>query len=108
MSEAKIEASELMPLLAALFVQRDGAYFGIDNVDPWDEERDARKYEGPNPVVAHPPCQRWGKMWAGQPLWIKRTGERKKKGDDGGCFEAALAAVRKYGGVLEHPMGSHA
>ena len=97
-----------MPLLAALFVQRDGAYFGIDNVDPWDEVRDARKYPGPYPVVAHPPCQRWGKMWAGQPLWIKRTGKRRKKGDDGGCFKSALEAVRKYGGVLEHPMSSHA
>ena len=94
--------------IAALYVQRDGLYFGIDNVDPWDEERDARSYNGPYPVVAHPPCQRWGKMWAGQPLWIKRTGQRKNKGDDGGCFKAALAAVRKYGGVLEHPMHSHA
>lgn len=102
------DKSELMPLIAALFVRRNGAYFGIDSVDPWDEERDARTYSGPHPVVAHPPCQRWGKMWAGQPLWIKRTGQRKKKGDDGGCFKAALAAVRKYGGVLEHPMGSHA
>jgi len=27
-------------------------------------------------------------------------------GDDGGCFEAALNAVRTYGGVLEHPAGS--
>lgn len=26
-----------------------------------------------------------------------------KRGDDGGCFHAALAAVRTYGGVLEHP-----
>jgi hypothetical protein len=37
-----------------------------------------------------PPCQRWGKLWAGQPLWIKRTGIRKIKGDDGGCFATAL------------------
>jgi hypothetical protein len=32
----------------------------------------------------------------------------KEEGDDGGCFKSALEAVRKYGGVLEHPMGSHA
>lgn len=94
--------------VAALYVAKDGCYYGLDGVDPWDEERDARRYPGPHPVVAHPPCQRWGKMWAGQPLWIKRTGERKIKGDDGGCFKAALAAVRKWGGVLEHPWGSHA
>lgn len=94
--------------VAALFVQKDGCYYGIDGVDPWDEERDARRYPGAQPVVAHPPCQRWGKFWAGQPLWIKRTGERKVKGDDGGCFAAALDAVRRWGGVLEHPWGSHA
>lgn len=97
-----------MKTVAALFVQRDGAYFGLDGVDPWDEARDARLYAGSYPVVAHPPCQRWGKMWAGQPLHIKRTGERKVKGDDGGCFASALASVRRWGGVLEHPWGSHA
>lgn len=96
------------PAVAALFVQAGGAYYGRDDVDPWDEARDARKYSGPYPVVAHPPCQRWGKLWAGQPLWIKRTGERKVKGDDGGCFASALDAVRRYGGILEHPWGSHA
>ena len=95
-------------MIAALYVESGGAYFGLPGVYPWDEARDARLYAGPHPVVAHPPCQRWGKLWAGQPLWIKRTGERKVKGDDGGCFEAALAAVRKWGGVLEHPWGSHA
>lgn len=94
--------------IAALYVQTDGGYFGIDGVDPWDEDRDARLYGGPNPVIAHPPCQRWGKLWAGQPLWIKRTGERKRKGDDGGCFKAALFDVRAFGGVLEHPWGSNA
>jgi hypothetical protein len=94
--------------IAALYVETGGSYSNLANVDPWDEPRDARRYAGPFPVVAHPPCQRWGKLWAGQPLHIKRTGERKVKGDDGGCFAAALAAVRKWGGILEHPWGSHA
>jgi hypothetical protein len=97
-----------MSPVAALFVERDGCYFGLPGVDTWSEDRDARLYAGPFPVVAHPPCQRWGKLWAGQPLWIKRTGERKRKGDDGGCFETALAAVRRWGGIIEHPWGSHA
>lgn len=95
-------------MIAALYVETNGSYYGIHGVDPWDEARDARNYSGPHPVVAHPPYQRWGKFWAGQPLWIKITGERKVKGDDGGCFAAALDAVRRYGGVLEHPWGSHA
>ena len=84
-----------------------GSYYGLPGVDPWDEARDARLYAGPHPVVAHPPCQRWGKFWAGQPLWIARTGERKVKGDDG-----AVSPMRSRwfgnGGVLEHPWGSHA
>jgi len=95
-------------VIAALFVETDGCYFNLPHADPWDEARDARKYAGPYPVVAHPPCQRWGKFWAGQPLWIKRTGERKIKGDDGGCFAHALWAVRTFGGVIEHPWQSHA
>ena len=95
-------------MIAALFVETGGSYYGLDGVDPWDQDRDARQYAGPWPVVAHPPCQRWGKFWAGQPLWIKRTGERKIKGDDGGCFASALDSVRRFGGVLEHPWGSHA
>jgi hypothetical protein len=95
-------------LVAALFVETGGHYVNLPGVDPWDEARDARAYAGPYPVVAHPPCQRWGKMWFGQPLTVKRTGVRKAKGDDGGCFAAALASVRAWGGILEHPWGSHA
>lgn len=94
--------------IAALYVATNGSYAGLPNLDLWDEARDARRYAGPYPVVAHPPCQRWGKLWAGQPLWIKRTGIRKIKGDDGGCFKAALASARKWGGVIEHPWQSHA
>lgn len=39
---------------------------------------------------------------------LARTPRQKKLGDDGGCFAAALAAVRLYGGVLEHPEASYA
>jgi hypothetical protein len=90
-------------VIAALYVQKGGAYFGLDGVDPWDEARDARKYAGPWPVVAHPPCARWCRL-AG--LVEKRWGH--KRGEDGGCFKAALDAVRKWGGVLEHPAYSDA
>ena len=90
-------------MIAALYVQKNGCYYGLTNVDPWNEERDARLYDGPWPVVAHPPCERWGRMWFGSPEYVGRTGKRLTFGDDGGCFEAALASVRKWGGVLEHP-----
>lgn len=94
-------------MIAALYVQTNGCYYDMDEVDPWDQHRDARTYAGPWPVVAHPPCQRWGKMWKGQPGNIKR-GKVETLGDDGGCFAAALKSVRLYGGVVEHPEHSHA
>lgn len=91
-------------MLAALYVETNGCYFGLPGVDAWDEARDARSYSGPRPVVAHPPCQRWGRFWHGS----TRKPHQYKLGDDGGCFAAALEAVRKFGGVLEHPCDSHA
>ena len=91
-------------MIAALYVQTGGCYFGLDGVDPWDEPRDARTYPGPWPVVAHPPCARWGRYWFGGPS----ARVRRELGDDGGCFASALAAVRQWGGVLEHPAHSHA
>lgn len=91
-------------MIAALFVEADGCYFDHPGVDAWDISRDARNYAGPWPVVAHPPCQRWGRYWHGSP----RKPHQYKLGDDHGCFAAALTAVRMWGGVLEHPADSHA
>jgi hypothetical protein len=90
-------------MIAALYVAKGGCYYGLPDVDPWDEERDARRYAGPHPVVAHPPCARWCRL-AG--LVEARWGH--KRGEDGGMFESALAAVRRWGGVLEHPAYSDA
>lgn len=89
--------------VAALYVERGGVYWNLPGVDAWDEERDARLYAGPWPVVAHPPCARWSRL-AG--FTEHRFG--LKRGDDGGCFERALWAVREFGGVLEHPAYSSA
>jgi hypothetical protein len=93
-------------VIAALFVATGGCYFGLDGVDPWDVERDARNYTGPHPVVAHPPCQLWVNFAA---LNYKRYGgEHNRPGNDGGCFASALNAIRSWGGVLEHPASSNA
>ena len=96
-----------MRMVAALYVDPRGPYPPILGRDQcWDIERDARKYAGPHSVVAHPPCQLWVNFAA---LNFKRYGgEHNRPGNDGGCFAAALAAVRRFGGVLEHPAGSMA
>ena len=90
-------------MVAALFVHAGGAYYGLDDVDPWDSARDATIYAGPHSVVAHPPCSRWCRL-AG--LVEARWGH--KRGEDGGLFASALASVRRWGGVLEHPAWSAA
>lgn len=90
--------------VAVLFASDNGPYMDLADVDAWTEERDARLYPGPYPVVAHPPCERWGRYWFGGPS-VK---ERKRLGDDHGCFGFALLAVRAFGGVLEHPAATHA
>lgn len=90
-------------MLAALFVETNGIYFGKPTIEPWDIHRDARLYIGPHVVIAHPPCERWGRFANGSPM--------KKgylPGSDKGCFRHGLWAVEKFGGVLEHPAHSKA
>lgn len=88
--------------VAALYVDRNGLY-PSRVLDWFDDRRDARSYQAELPVVAHPPCQRWCRL-AG--LVEARWGH--KRGEDGGLFEHALSAVRRVGGVLEHPAYSDA
>lgn len=90
--------------VAALFVESCGVYSGLEGVDAWGVDRDARLYRGAAPVIAHPPCERWGRYWSGGPS----AKLRRLRGDDGGCFASALWSVRTFGGVLEHPEASSA
>lgn len=55
--------------IAALYVQPRGVYYDLAGVEPWGvPDRDARAYAGPWPVVAHPPCERWGRYARGGSL----------------------------------------
>lgn len=100
------DPGSIVAVVAALFVQRDGCYANQVEIDLWPKERDARLYNGPHPVIAHPPCQLWGAMAAVN--FARWGGEHNRPGNDGGCFASALQSVRRFGGVLEHPAKTRA
>jgi hypothetical protein len=81
--------------VAALYVDTRGVYRRFPKVDMWPIERDARKYRGPYPVIAHPPCKNWSVKLRHQAI-----------GDFRDCGIIAIDQVRNYGGVLEQPANS--
>lgn len=83
-----------MRTVAALYVDPLGPYPSMPAVECWDEERDARLYPGPHPVVAHPPCGPWSRL---------RMVCRRQ---DPQLAPLAVEQVRLWGGVLEHPESS--
>lgn len=93
-------------LVSILFAEKNGIYSHFHDVDIWHIKKDARLYNGPHPVVAHPPCQLWGKF--AKINYHRWGGKHNKPGNDGGCFKAALDFIRKFKGVLEHPAYSYA
>lgn len=93
-------------IVACLYVDSLGVYSEFCNVELWCKDKDARRYRGPHPVVAHPPCNLWGRM--AKVNYKRWGGDHNKPGNDEGCFASALESVRAYGGVLEHPKSSAA
>lgn len=85
-----------MSSVAVLFTRSDSVYKAFPQCDVWDIERDARKWPGGLPVVAHPPCRAWGR-------WSHRANPRQ---DEKELALWAVDQIRTYGGVLEHPMAS--
>jgi len=81
---------ELVTDVAVLYVDPRGPYPEL--VSHWyDESRDGRSYDGPFPIVAHPPCGPWGRL------------RHLSKNQDKTLAPLAVEQVRKWGGVLEHP-----
>lgn len=85
-----------MRQVAVLFARQDSYYKTIPGCDVYDMERDARTYDGPHPVVAHPPCRAWGRL---------RTFANPRP-DERNLARLSVALVREFGGVIEHPAGS--
>jgi hypothetical protein len=83
-------------MVAVLFARADSHYKQIPGCDVWDIERDARKWPGGEPLVAHPPCRAWGRL----------RHMAKPRDDEKALALFAVDMVRKFGGVLEHPSGS--
>lgn len=94
--------------VAVLFARSDSIYKTLPDCDVYDMQRDARTYDGPHPVVAHPPCTRWSMINGVVLARYPHKAEEFAWGNDGGTFAFALDAVRRCGGVLEHPAGSRA
>jgi hypothetical protein len=82
--------------VAVLFARADSVYKTLPDVEVYDMERDARTYDGPWPVVAHPPCRAWGRLRA----------FAKPRHDEKDLARFAVAQIREKGGVLEHPESS--
>ena len=81
-------------MIAALYIDPKGPYPKLPGVDCWDSSRDARLYDGPYPIVAHPPCGPWGRL------------RHLYRGNEHDCAPRCAEQVRRFGGVLEHPAGS--
>ena len=133
-----------MTPVAALYIDPRGPYRDMDRVHSYDgvniwvdghahtnearDHGDARKYDGPWSIVAHPPCRHWGRLRHLAKVVCRnpyckmemRAGEVAEDGScpfcesigetidwgDRDCAPRAVEQVRKYGGLLEHPAGS--
>lgn len=84
------------PLAAVLFARRDSVYKSLPGLDVYDIDRDARTYAGSLPVIAHPPCRAWGSL----------RHFAKPRPDEKELAIFAVDCVRRFGGVLEHPLRS--
>ena len=88
-------------MISVLFAAKNSVYKTLSDssgepLDCWDEERDAMKWPGGNPLVAHPPCRLFCKL-----KHMSTAPQLEKQ-----LAYWAVGQVQRWGGVLEHPAGS--
>src|SRR5574337_59333 len=89
-------------MIYVLFVSKNSIYKTYRDVDAWDIDRNALLYKGKNPIICHPPCERWSVQNA-LVLLNHNNNPKYAWGNDGGTFAFALQKVRENKGILEHP-----
>lgn len=82
--------------IPVLFTAHNSLYNDNDIFDCYDVERDAFSYTGRSPLIAHPPCRLFSRLRKFSTAAIK---EKQ-------CAFFALARIRRFGGILEHPRSS--
>ena len=82
--------------IPVLFTAHNSLYNDNDIFDCYDVERDAFSYTGRFPLIAHPPCRLFSRLRKFSTAAIK---EKQ-------CAFFALARIRQFGGILEHPRSS--
>jgi len=93
---AALAPASFVVSVTVLFARADSVYKRFAGCDVFDLQRDARTFNAVGPVIAYPPCRGWGRL---SHLAKVAPGEL-----DLGLF--AVDAVRRCGGVLEHPHAS--
>ena len=71
-------------------------YKKIPFLNVYDKQRNAWSYKGDDMIIAHPPCQQWGRL--------RGLANKNEKEKELALF--CLDQVMKNGGILEHPVSS--
>ena len=90
-----MDDAALLPV-TVLYTMPRSVYLTLPGVDCWDAKRDARKWPGGTPVVAHPPCAPWCQL-----RWVSKIRPGQKQ-----FGRHAVRMIRRWGGVLEQPARS--
>ena len=90
-----MENENLKEKIAVLFIQEKSIYNKL-GCDCWDIIRDAKNFPGGKPVISHPPCRAWGRLYK---LAKPSPGEKE-------LAILAIKIVQENGGILEHPRNS--
>ncbi len=83
-------------MIAALYIDPRGPYPTMPGVLACGlPDCNALEYQGPHPIIAHPPCGPWSSL------------RHLYEGAEHDCAVRAVEQVRRWGGVLEHPYTSN-